>query len=377
MPHDNKELDRDAATPLYVQIKETLQQGIEQGHFVEGKLLPSIRQLASEFGVAVFTVRQALDLMENEGIISRQSGRGAVVVGGAKPLPQTKLKRSAILFLAAEGNPEWEQFSFPIKHQMEYTFDQAAFRVLYGPVHPELLEGFLDENVDDAAGIILWAHYDRVKEYLPRYGLPVVLFGEDPKAVDREFVKDVVNFDGYDAITSLVSHLLELGHTKMATIHGPSDDFAANRRLKAYTDTLTSAGIPVDPDYVAAGHYMISDGREAMRQLLAVDDRPTAVVCHNDYMALGAIAEIQSVGLRIPEDISVTGLDDIEASAHLHPPLTTAKIDRELLGGTIARLMVERLANPRKPFTAVNMEATLQIRKSCRKPGRVVDLAKT
>ncbi len=367
------ELDRDKVTPLYVQIRDVLVQRINHGQFSEGKLLPSIRQLASEFGVAVFTVRQALDLLADDGIIEKQAGRGSYVVGSKKNHILPKQKRSSILFLASESSTEWGHYSTPLIYELEYTLNQAAFHLQYGPVHPELLEVFLEENIEDASGIILWSHYETVKKLLSKYELPVILYGGNPDLVDQNYVKYVVNFDGFNSITYLVRYLFDLGHSKIATIHGPTEDFIAACQLRAFEDAIAAAGLALNPDYIIGGDYMFAQGRSAMCKLLKLDDCPTAVMCHNDYMALGAIAEIASAGLQIPDDISVTGLDDIEISAYTHPPLTTARIDRTLLGSTLARLMIERLANPRKPFSVTNIEAQVQIRKSCNSPQRIID----
>lgn len=122
-----------------------------------------------------------------------------------------------------------------------------------------------------------------------------------------------------------VEHLLSLGHRRIAFIAGSHYTGQNAERQSGYVEALTEAGIPVDPQLLLPGHFMQTGGFAATEKLLALPAPPTAIFAANDEMAFGAIDAIHSKGLRIPQDISVVGFDDIAISRHIHPPLTTMR----------------------------------------------------
>lgn len=139
------------------------------------------------------------------------------------------------------------------------------------------------------------------------------------------------------AATRLV---LEQGHTRIAFIGGEEDHFPAQERLAGHRDALAAAGVQFQPDLVRFGDWTSETGYRVALELLALDPRPTALVCCNDRIALGAYEAIRELGLRIPADVSVVGYDDQrEISPYLHPPLTTIRLPYEEMG----RLAVEAL----------------------------------
>jgi DNA-binding LacI/PurR family transcriptional regulator len=164
----------------------------------------------------------------------------------------------------------------------------------------------------------------------------------------------------------MINHLVGLGHRRIATIHGPLHSCQGDRRREGYHDALTSRGIEVRPEYELAGHFGIEESKEAVRHLLELDEPPTAIVCNNDYTALGALSQVRSMGMHVPEDVSIASFLNIGMSAHTNPSLTAMTIDRRKLGDTLAWLMVARLANPGKPFTVIDFGMQLQIRESCK-----------
>jgi LacI family transcriptional regulator len=122
-----------------------------------------------------------------------------------------------------------------------------------------------------------------------------------------------------------VEHLLSLGHRRIAFIAGSHYTGQSAERQAAYVEALTDAGITIDADLMVAGHFVQAGGYAATEQLLALPQRPTAIFAANDEMAFGAIDAVHSQGLRVPDDISVVGFDDIATASYIHPPLTSLR----------------------------------------------------
>ncbi len=127
-------------------------------------------------------------------------------------------------------------------------------------------------------------------------------------------------------------HLIDQGHRRIATITGEPWMEATRDRLRGYGKALEGAGIAPNPSYVVEGNWSASAGYEATRRLLALPERPTAIFCQNDRMAIGCFEALKEAGLVIPDDMSVVGFDDEEISRHLHPQLTTLILPQRAMG---------------------------------------------
>lgn len=143
-----------------------------------------------------------------------------------------------------------------------------------------------------------------------------------------------------------VNHLVDNGHTKIAHIMGDQTTYAGIERATGFRDSMKAKGLEVREDYmVSGGYYSQAGGREAMIRLLALEDKPTAVFAAGDEMAIAAIRVIKESGLRVPEDISVIGFDDIKLAQHIDPPLTTVRQDKELIGQQAAIMLLDKINN--------------------------------
>jgi DNA-binding LacI/PurR family transcriptional regulator len=134
-----------------------------------------------------------------------------------------------------------------------------------------------------------------------------------------------VCLDDRPGITAVVDHLAGLGHTRIAHVAGPDDFLHGHGRRQAFVAALAARGLPEGP--VEAGDFTAGGGTAATRRLLGRSNPPTAIVYANDLMAIAGISAAQGLGLTVPDDLSVTGYDDTELSAHIHPSLTTVRTD--------------------------------------------------
>ena len=138
-------------------------------------------------------------------------------------------------------------------------------------------------------------------------------------------------------------HLLRLGHTRIGYLSGPEVTEMSMARHKGLLQAMNEKGLEILPDWLASGFPNVAGGFQAMSNLLTLpaDQRPTAVQTYNDLMALGALQAIHAHGLRIPEDISVIGFDDIAMAAHANPPLTTVEQPKTAMGSLAMRMLRE------------------------------------
>lgn len=142
-----------------------------------------------------------------------------------------------------------------------------------------------------------------------------------------------------------VEHLIGLGHRAIGTLSGPPDNVLTRQRAAGVHDALSAAGLRIEPSWMLKGDFTLVSGIECARTWLALDQRPTAVFSFSDAMAFGFASELNRHGVRVPEDVSIVGFDDIDISAHFIPPLTTIRQPRTNIGETAARLLL-RMIDP-------------------------------
>ncbi|MEO0917395.1 MAG: LacI family DNA-binding transcriptional regulator [Pseudomonadota bacterium] len=185
-------------------------------------------------------------------------------------------------------------------------------------------------------------HRPELHDMLERFGVPCVCtYVSNPKGSHP-----TVGFDNADAAAKLAQHVAHLGHRRVAVISGlTKDNDRTTERLEGIRAELARHGVTLPEAMITESAYSIYDGRKACALLLTRNaPHPTAIVCGNDILALGALAECQAHGLRIPEEVSVVGFDNIEFSAHANPPLTTIDVPAEEMGKSAASYVLGNLS---------------------------------
>lgn len=153
-----------------------------------------------------------------------------------------------------------------------------------------------------------------------------------------------VSIDNPAGARAIMDHLLSLGHRRIAYIGDRTGLHSDAERFDGYRDSLQVAGIPFDPSLVVSGNGDHESGMIAMRELLDGPEPPTAVFCYNDMSAYGAMRAVRDRGLRIPEDISVAGFDDLFLSSYTDPPLTTVRQPMREMGREAAGILLDLVA---------------------------------
>jgi DNA-binding LacI/PurR family transcriptional regulator len=174
--------------------------------------------------------------------------------------------------------------------------------------------------------------------------------------------------DDRAGITAVVEHLAALGHVHIAHVSGPDNLLHGVGRRRAFLDALATTGLP--PGRVEVSDFTAAGGTAATHRLLADPAPPTAIVYANDLMAIAGISEAQKADLVVPDDLSVTGFDDTELSAHLHPSLTTVRTDAYGWGQVAARTLLALIDG--EPADDIALEPPrLIVRRSTAAPSRL------
>jgi LacI family transcriptional regulator len=174
---------------------------------------------------------------------------------------------------------------------------------------------------------------------LVKAGIAVVAVGSGLSELPMDWVSADDERIAFDAVTQLAA----AGHTRIGMIGGPVGTEPAAGRLAGYYHALDSLGLDKDPRYIALGDWTTGGGLAAMNLLLELEDRPSAVFCGNDLMAIGAMNAIIGAGLRVPDDIALIGVDDIDAAALVRPALSTVRVPAQEIGRAAGDLLLRRL----------------------------------
>ncbi|WP_439618149.1 LacI family DNA-binding transcriptional regulator [Shinella sp.] len=207
-------------------------------------------------------------------------------------------------------------------------------------------------------------------------GLPVVLVHRTPAdwqtmhAPSSTF--DYVGMDNTGGVYALVRHLADLGHRRIGFITGPKQSSAACERTRGFRDGVAALGLDAAPELVADGSYDFIAGMRGARELLSLPQRPTAVIAANDLMAFGTMDVAQQMGLSVPKDLSIVGVDDVFFSAFPMISLTTARQPATEIGESVGERLLERFSDEALSPIAVTLPVEIIVRHSTAEaPSRV------
>lgn len=193
-----------------------------------------------------------------------------------------------------------------------------------------------------------------------------------PMVMANEFAPELelptVHIDNLTAAFNAVSYLYGVGHRHIACIAGPEEMPLCHFRLQGYIQAMRRHNLTVNPAYIARGDFSFDAGAKAMEQLLAQSPPPDAVFCHSDIMALGALSLIKRRNLRVPQDISVMGFDNISISQFCDPPLSTVAQPRYEIGRQAMLLLLDQIQGQAVNSGSRLLECELMIRGSTRAP---------
>lgn len=244
------------------------------------------------------------------------------------------------------------------KHSAMFWFDELHSEPGECPPVPQSIHR---GSFDGVLVVAKWVT-DPIVQAIIASEMPFVLVGRSHP--DRNI--NFVTVDNRRAANEAVTHLLRLGHSRVATITGPHATLAGYDRLQGYCDALRTHGFPIEPELIVESDFTEAGGIAAMRQLLMHDI--DAVFTANDHLALGALRALYAAGRRVPDDVAIVGFDDISFAVHANPPLTTLRPPMRRIGEIAVEALLGLIRNPAaKPRRAV-LQAELVVRLSCGAP---------
>ena len=269
----------------------------------------------------------------------------------------------AILFLSDHEDLDSPFFNAVIRGLEAACQDMPGHSVSFKLLSHYDLDFFSDFESDhfDIA-ILLGRVRSDVLERIRRTSAKLVYAGLNPIGG-----MDEVICDARAGIMLAMRHLHDLGHRRIAYI-GPCHQRGVENefRYEGYLEGLSQLGLPFDSHLVADSYLSSQDGYKSAQELFSSDAHPTAAICANDNLAIGVMKYLSDAGLRVPEDVSLTGFDNIEASAYLTPPLTTVDVPKRDFGRFALSLAIDRIDSGRDYDVRLSLPFRLIVRQSTR-----------
>lgn len=297
-----------------------------------GIVMSNIRDVAKAAGVSVATVSRALSNPEKVSNTSLEKVHNAIKKIGYKPNMLARNFRSAKSFTIVVLVPDiTNPFFSEVIRSIEDRAQQKGYAVLLGDTRdqPEREQDYIRRVETRLADGLIQLRPDD---------------GSDPRTKIPEGVACVnacgcestqgprVRIDNRGAAKRIVDYLISLGHKRIGVISGLKSNPHTRDRMKGYEESLAQAGITIDPSLLVEGDFSIWSGLNGSKQFCTMKNPPTAIFCMNDEMAIGTLQTLKSNNFRVPEDISVTGFDDISYARYIDPSLTTVAQPAEDIG---------------------------------------------
>ena len=205
-----------------------------------------------------------------------------------------------------------------------------------------------------------------IRELLEEYGAPFVLISP----LDQERTDPLVFTDDVSASVRMMKHLIDLGHRRIGFIRGLRQRSGSEMRYAGYRRALSENGIDFDPALVGEGEFTFEKAEASARQLLALQDPPTAIFASSDYMAAGVVKAAIALRIAVPEQLSVTGFDDNPIARYLTPTITTMRHPVKQLAENAGDLLISRLRKGNSVARQLATVPELVVRESCAPPCR-------
>jgi DNA-binding LacI/PurR family transcriptional regulator len=357
-----------AAVPLHRSIYEALLHDIETGVYKPGERLPSEAILCQRFQASRITIAKAFQTLQRENRVTRRAGSGTYV---EKPATQNSLQfgllipdlgTTEIFEPICQGimrSPGGRSHSLTWGHSNTVDMDRLrATEQLCQQYITQKVDGVFFAPTEYAAARDETNH--RVAFMLEQAGIPMVLLDRDFEHYPYRSGFDLVGIDNHRAGYVLTKHLIEAGASKIVFAVRQNSAVTVDARMAGYRHALFVTG----QGY--AGAVMSGDFEDAqfVRQFLAKHN-PDGIVCANDVTAARLMQTLVSIGLKVPEDICMVGIDDVSYARFLPTPLTTLRQDCVEIGAVAMETMLERLRQPDHPVRDVLVRCELVVRSSC------------
>jgi LacI family transcriptional regulator len=334
--------------------------------------MPTIEDVARRAGVSTATVSRVLNQADAVRAPLRAKVEAAVAALGYVPhagARTMKLRRSGTIgaVFPTVDNAIFAQAINALQRRLADAGHQLLIATSdYDPLAEERQAlTLLARGVD---GLLLCGcgQSPELIERLRQRAVPVVHVMSWPAPAGRI----CVGFDNAQAMKQVVKYLITMGHRRIAMLAGVTrDNDRAAERVRGVREALAAARIAFPASRLVERRYGLEPARDGLRQLMAADPAPTAIVCGNDVLAFGALLEARQQGLLVPQQLSIVGFDDLELAAHLHPALTTVHVPADEMWRCAADRVLAALSGGELQL-ATQMQVSLVVRDSSGPPPR-------
>ena len=307
---------------------------------------PTLDDVARKAGVSTATVSRCLNDPKRVVEATRARVMSAVSELGYTPNFAARVMAAKRSFTIGAIIPTMENaiFARGLQAFQEEIHSQGyTLLVSSSAYQPEAEEEQIRTLVARGADGLLLIGHDRdprIFDYLDRQKIPVVVawsFAPNQSAPS-------VGFDNCQAMQALAERVIKLGHTRLATISAlTKGNDRARFRIEGIRDAMRENGLPEASLNVIETTYEIENGAAAFEQLMSLPRRPTAVLCGNDVLAVGAVRQAEKMGISIPDEVSITGFDDIELARIIRPSLTTVHVPHREMGRKAAIELIDMI----------------------------------
>jgi GntR family transcriptional regulator of arabinose operon len=374
-------------TPMYQLIANELIDRIEKGELRSGDKLPTESELGGVYGVSRITVTHAIRVLQNRNLVFRVKGSGTFIsrkrAGGLSlgGRPSGDLAFVSVIFPHGEQNGAHETLL-----GIESECTRSSF---YVTIHNSKSKPFLEREIitnvlgQGCGGFIVYPclsdpHNLGIYSELVIRDFPFVF-------IDRrvDFLRvPYVACDNERSVRDLVTHVIGKGHRRIGFLYNSLETLSSERdRFKGYCEAHIAAGLSVDPALLfstahvdnGAGDLAEEEeltnrrrGEEALSYFTRLDEKPSCVVAVNDVLAIALMKAALAGGVRVPDELSITGFDDLHAAAHVEVPLTTVRQPFERIGVEAARLLLGRIKGNITSAPEIRVPAEIVVRESVR-----------
>jgi LacI family transcriptional regulator len=330
----------------------------------------TLRDVAERAGVSVTTVSNVVRGWPYIASDTRSRVAQAIEELGYEPHPLARWLRTgrtqAIGFVVPDiANPHFASLaSIAEDIAQEHGYSLLVLNTQENEAREARGVRLLTNGLGDGILIVQTTNALQTTDLLQTITVPVVAIDRVPNSFTGAFC----NVDNQEIARLALQHLYDLGHRRIAHLAGPTTALSAQDRNAGYCRFVEARAL--EYCYVSANgcHWSVQEGLAAMRELLSQAERPSAVFASNDRMAVGAAHAIREGGLRIPQDISLVGVDDIEISQHLNPPLTTVRQPVSEMARTGIEMLMQLIKGEAPAELHVTLSPLLVVRDSTAPP---------
>jgi GntR family transcriptional regulator, arabinose operon transcriptional repressor len=354
--------------PKYRQILDNLKDAIASGEYGSGQRLPSESELVKVFSASRVTVNRALRELQLMGLIERRAGSGSYV------RPSVTTGYTFGLLIPELGLTEIFE---PICRGMAETQLEEHHVLLWGKSPgdsssleseaKDLCQQWIAKRVSGVffAPLELTGHADesnrRMMGFLEQAGIPVVLIDRDLVPFPQRSCHDLIGIDNRRAAYVLTSHLIEVGCRRLAFVARHRSAPNCVGRGVGFREAVLDAGLEFQPEFIRLSAN--PEDREEITDLLNVC-RPDAIVCANDYTAAQLMRTLESLSIKVPDQVRLAAFDDVKYASLLPVALTTIHQPCSEIGAAAVRAMIERVRNPGQPARDILLDFKLVVRES-------------